>query len=95
MLLQYATWRLRDEKDLLERAAWIEAAQAMSGETAMRLVKECVQFHGGVAITAEFWLHSWVRRIVQLAVYEGSPDSHFRRVVSRLQAGASMRVNLG
>jgi alkylation response protein AidB-like acyl-CoA dehydrogenase len=53
-----------------------------------------VQFHGGIAITEDFWIHRWVRRVVRLAVFDGEPLEHYERVGRALRAGSRLEPTL-
>jgi hypothetical protein len=95
-LVLYAAWRVGHwREDGIAATTWARAAHALVSEYSLRLVKECMQFHGGMAITADFWIHSWVRRIMRLAVYQGAPDAHFRKVGEALRQGASLTPAVG
>lgn len=58
--------------------AWLRACHAYSAEAATRAAQTCFQLHGGMAFTAEFWPHRWLRRVFRLAADGGPPERHYQ-----------------
>jgi alkylation response protein AidB-like acyl-CoA dehydrogenase len=66
----------------------VSVAKAFVGRVAIELLGECVQLHGGIAMTWEHDLHLYERRAaVNRAVY-GSPEYHEGRLCALVEAGA-------
>ena len=66
--------------------AGIEASIAKStvGGSALHIIQECMQFHGGISVTWEHDIHLYLRRAtVNRAVY-GTPEQHYERICSLL-----------
>jgi hypothetical protein len=53
---------------------WVRGAHAYAAQTCLSLSKLCFQLHGGMAFTQEYWVHRWMRRIWQLALWHGSSE---------------------
>lgn len=73
---------------------WIRAAAGLVAEASVKALRECFQFHGGIAMTEEFWVHRWLRRGTRLATFQGVPSAHFRTVGARIRSGAALEVPL-
>jgi alkylation response protein AidB-like acyl-CoA dehydrogenase len=66
----------------------VGVAKAYVGRAAIELLGECVQLHGGIAMTFEHDLHVYERRAaVNRAVY-GSPEYHEERLCALVETGA-------
>jgi alkylation response protein AidB-like acyl-CoA dehydrogenase len=66
----------------------VSVAKAYVGRASTELLGECVQLHGGIAMTWEHDLHLYERRAaVNRAVY-GSPEQHEERLCALVEAGA-------
>jgi alkylation response protein AidB-like acyl-CoA dehydrogenase len=66
----------------------VGVAKAYVGRAAIELLGECVQLHGGIAMTWEHDLHVYERRAaVNRAVY-GSPEYHEERLCALVETGA-------
>jgi alkylation response protein AidB-like acyl-CoA dehydrogenase len=66
----------------------VSVAKAYVGRAAIEILGECVQLHGGIAMTWEHDLHLYERRAaVNRAVY-GSPEQHEERLCALVEAGA-------
>jgi hypothetical protein len=92
--VEYATWFWGGTADEATRTAWVRAAAALVGEAATRAMRECLQFHGGIAMTEEFWFHHWMRRATHLITYQGGPAAHLAAVGAAVRAGVSLEVPL-
>ena len=66
----------------------VSVAKAYVGRAAIEILGECVQLHGGIAMTWEHDLHLYERRAaVNRAVY-GSPEYHEERLCALVEAGS-------
>jgi alkylation response protein AidB-like acyl-CoA dehydrogenase len=66
----------------------VSVAKAYVGRAAIEILGECVQLHGGIAMTWEHDLHLYERRAaVNRAVY-GAPEQHEERLCALVEAGA-------
>jgi alkylation response protein AidB-like acyl-CoA dehydrogenase len=78
------------------RADWltrVAAAQAMLGEQAMHLAHECVQFHGGMGITAELALARGHAQLMVLARLFGGPATARRMFRERMDHGSASTLH--
>ncbi|OBH28013.1 acyl-CoA dehydrogenase [Mycobacterium sp. E342] len=66
-------------------------AKSYVGETAGRIVQDCVQMHGGIGVTWEHDLHLYLRRITLYRSMFGTPEEHNLRVYECEKAGRSNR----
>jgi len=76
------------------RTAWLQrvaAAAAMVGDRAMHLAHECVQFHGGMGITADLPVSLGHRQAMVLSRLFGGPAAA-RRDFDHLSRGAQHRA---
>jgi alkylation response protein AidB-like acyl-CoA dehydrogenase len=69
-----------------DRDAWVlaSAAKAHIGDTAMTLIQDCIQIHGGIGLTWEHDLHLFLRRATVNRVLYGSPAQHRERLCQLL-----------
>jgi alkylation response protein AidB-like acyl-CoA dehydrogenase len=66
----------------------VSAAKAYVGRVSIEILSECVQLHGGIAMTWEHDLHLYERRAaVNRAVY-GTPEYHQELLCSLIEIGA-------
>lgn len=94
-MAEYSAWYWAgEEADAGTRHAWIRAAVGLVAEASAAVMRECLQFHGGIAMTDEFWLHHWLRRGTRLATYQCSARWHFASVGAALKAGLTLDVPL-
>lgn len=89
-MVEYALWQWSGQSP----DPWIRAAVGLTAESGVKALRECFQFHGGIAMTAEFWLHHWLRRATRLATFQGGPAAHFRQTGAQVIAGAMLEVPL-
>lgn len=92
-MVEYASWAWLDQA-CPTSSAWVHACAALVADSATRIMRECFQFHGGIAMTDEFWLHKWLRRATVLAAYQGAPEVHFAIVGQAVRSGTSLEVPL-
>ena len=65
----------------------VSVAKAYVGRVAVDILGECVQLHGGIAMTWEHDLHLYERRAaVNRAVY-GAPEYHEERLCALVEMG--------
>jgi Acyl-CoA dehydrogenase, C-terminal domain len=63
---------------------WVRGAHAYAANTCLDISKLCFQMHGGVAFTQDYWVHRWMRRIWQTAMWHGSPQAMMASVGAAL-----------
>lgn len=94
-MAEYAMWTWVDaDAGSPEADAWVQASAGLVAEASVKLMRECFQFHGGIAMTAELWLHHWLRRATRLAGYQGGPSTHFVTLGAALKRGVRLEVPL-
>lgn len=81
--------------DAGDGAPWLQAAAGLVGEASLTVLRECVQFHGGIAMTAEFWLHHWLRSAARLAAYDGGTGARFAALGAAVRQGQRLVVEFG
>jgi alkylation response protein AidB-like acyl-CoA dehydrogenase len=59
-------------------------AKAYVGTSAMHIVQECMQFHGGISVTWEHDIHLYLRRATVNRAVFGTPEEHRERICSLL-----------
>ncbi|GAA1017588.1 hypothetical protein Aple_023670 [Acrocarpospora pleiomorpha] len=91
-LLEYAAWAWGDGRSAPESGCWAHAAFGLTSEWAVKALREAFQFHGGMSMTAELWLHHWFRRGNRLANFQGDATAHFAKAGTGLMRGASLAV---
>jgi alkylation response protein AidB-like acyl-CoA dehydrogenase len=66
--------------------AGVEAsvAKANVGTGSLRIIGECMQFHGGISVTWEHDLHLYLRRATVNRAVLGTPEQHYERICSLL-----------
>jgi alkylation response protein AidB-like acyl-CoA dehydrogenase len=77
------------DADAPERSELISAAKAYVGRYGPELLQECIQFHGGIGVTAEHDLHLYLRRVAADAATHGTPREHAMRLGRILEARAA------
>jgi alkylation response protein AidB-like acyl-CoA dehydrogenase len=72
-------------EDAADSAA-VEAsvAKAYVGDASMRLLQECMQFHGGISVTWEHDIHLYLRRATVNRAVFGTPEQHRERICALL-----------
>lgn len=92
-LSEFAAWRWGQQiRAEIETDPWLQAAAGLVCETSLPVLRECLQFHGGIAMTAEFWLHRWLRRAARLAVYDGGGQARFAALGASVRQGQRLVV---
>ena len=66
----------------------IAVAKAYVGRASIDLLSECVQLHGGIAMTWEHDLHLYERRAAVNRASYGSPEYHEERLCALVETGA-------
>ncbi|HET6187967.1 MAG TPA: acyl-CoA dehydrogenase [Trebonia sp.] len=92
--IEYVGWYWGGAPDASTTAAWVAAAAALVDEASIAAMRECFQFHGGIAMTAELWFHHWFRRASRLAAYQGGPNAQLAVVGAAVKAGVTLEVPL-
>jgi hypothetical protein len=93
-LTEFAAWRWANDDQDEDRGVWAHVAAGVVAEASLSTMRECLQFHGGIAMTAEFWLHHWLRRAARLATFQGSAHYHFGVVGGAMLRGVRLAVPL-
>ena len=63
-----------------DRSELISAAKTCVARRAPEAMHECVQFHGGIGVTAEHDLHLYLRRVATAAAIHGTARDHAQRL---------------
>ncbi|MGE0879650.1 MAG: acyl-CoA dehydrogenase family protein [Acidimicrobiia bacterium] len=75
----YAARAISDEK--ADAAIAARVAKAHVGKWSSVILHDCVQIHGGIAMTWEYDMHLYFRRAISNEVLYGSPYEHHRGLV--------------
>ncbi len=68
------------------RSEIVSGAKAYIGRYGPELLQECVQFHGGIGVTAEHDLHLYLRRVAASVAVHGTAREHAIRVGRLVEA---------
>jgi alkylation response protein AidB-like acyl-CoA dehydrogenase len=60
----------------------VSAAKVYVGDRVPELVQDCVQIHGGIALTWEHDIHLYLRRVTLGRALYGTPDDHRERLAA-------------
>jgi alkylation response protein AidB-like acyl-CoA dehydrogenase len=60
----------------------VSAAKVYVGDRVPELIQDCVQMHGGIAVTWEHDIHLYLRRVTLGRVLYGTPDEHRERLAA-------------
>ncbi|MEM9011664.1 MAG: acyl-CoA dehydrogenase family protein [Pseudomonadota bacterium] len=71
-----------------ERERAVSAAKSLVGRVGKRVAEECIQLHGGIAMTWEYPLGHYAKRIIMIDHQLGDSDHHLDRFVTLGRAGA-------
>ncbi len=63
-------------------------AKAHVGKWDSTILHDCIQLHGGIAMTYEYDLHLYFRRAISDEVLYGAPDEHYRALVDLAEGAA-------
>ena len=74
--------------DAALRGRDVSVAKAYVGREAIPFLSECVQLHGGIAMTWEHDLHLYERRAAVNRALYGTPEFHEARLCALVEAGA-------
>jgi pimeloyl-CoA dehydrogenase small subunit len=77
----YATL-MADEADATTRTAAISAAKVQIGRSGRHIGQEAVQLHGGIAMTMEYKLGHYFKRMTMIEEMFGSADTHLESVAT-------------
>lgn len=94
-MAEYAIWAWAgSDPGSVEAQAWVQAAAGLVSEASAKAMRECFQFHGGIAMTEELWLHHWLRRATRLSLFQGGPGARFASLGEYLRGGVRLEVPL-
>jgi len=68
-----------------DAAVEASVAKAYVGDRALHVIQECMQFHGGIAVTWEHDLHLYLRRATVNRAVFGTPEQHRERICSLVE----------
>jgi alkylation response protein AidB-like acyl-CoA dehydrogenase len=68
------------DRDAPDRSELVSAAKSYVARQAPEALHECVQFHGGIGVTAEHDLHLYLRRVAASAATHGTASDHAARL---------------
>jgi alkylation response protein AidB-like acyl-CoA dehydrogenase len=77
---------LMDSGDRLGRERAVSAAKNLIGRVGRLVAEECIQMHGGIAMTWEFDLPHYAKRLVMIDHQLGDEDYHLNRFTALGQA---------
>ena len=77
----YATL-MAEEADAATRASAISAAKVQIGRSGRLIGQEAVQLHGGIAMTMEYKVGHYFKRMTMIEEMFGSTDEHLERVAA-------------
>lgn len=69
------------EQDRNQREAQISAAKNLIGRTAKLVAEESIQMHGGIAMTWEYSLSHYAKRLIMIDHQLGDTDYHLQRYI--------------
>ncbi len=72
-----------------EAAETISVAKSYVGAHATEIIQDCVQLHGGIAVTWEHDIHLYLRRATLNRAMYGTPDDHLERLAVLLGMDAA------
>lgn len=70
------------EQDRHHREAQISAAKNLIGRTAKLVAEESIQMHGGIAMTWEYSLSHYAKRLIMIDHQLGDTDYHLQRYIN-------------
>jgi alkylation response protein AidB-like acyl-CoA dehydrogenase len=68
------------DRDAPDRAELVSAAKSYVARQGPEALHECIQFHGGIGVTAEHDLHLYLRRVASSAATHGTVRDHDARL---------------
>lgn len=71
-----------------DAAVAARVAKAHVGKWDSTILHDCIQLHGGIAMTYEYDLHLYFRRAISNEVLYGSPDEHHQALVDLAEGAA-------
>ena len=69
------------EHDRCQREAQVSAAKNLIGRTAKLIAEESIQMHGGIAMTWEYSLSHYAKRLIMIDHQLGDTDYHLQRYI--------------
>ncbi|NKX43805.1 acyl-CoA dehydrogenase family protein [Roseicyclus persicicus] len=73
--------------DTPERAKRVSQAKHLVGRIARQVAEEVIQMHGGIAMTWEYPVSHYAKRLVMIDHQMGDSDWHLERLMGMLEAG--------
>jgi alkylation response protein AidB-like acyl-CoA dehydrogenase len=64
-----------------------EPGKHLTGRIARQVAEEAIQMHGGIAMTWEYPVSHYAKRLVMIDHQFGDTDHHLERLIAALQAG--------
>lgn len=80
---QLATDAVSAGSDSRERMQTVSAAMVSMGECARRVGQSAVQAHGGIALTQEYLVGHYFKRLTMVARYLGDAEFHLERYIAQ------------
>jgi Acyl-CoA dehydrogenase, C-terminal domain len=91
-LVEFATWMWGERPGDPALTGWVHSAAGLGAENGLQTLSEAFTLHGGMAMTAELWVHRWYRRAVRLASFQGDASVHLERAGAAVAAGTVLSV---
>ena len=80
-MAMYATM-MSGEPDALERGKAVSAAKVQVGTSSKKLAEEAIQLHGGIAMTMEYKVGHYFKRVTMIDKQFGDVETHTARLVA-------------
>src|SRR5690554_7708019 len=80
---------LADDKDSDERSAKLSAAKFVVNRAARYVAEQCIQLHGGIAMTWEYNGAHYAKRLVMISHQFGDDDHHLEAYSNQLAVARS------
>ncbi|PAU84406.1 pimeloyl-CoA dehydrogenase small subunit [Pseudomonas sp. WN033] len=77
---------LADDEDSAERSAKLAAAKFIVNRAARYVAEQCIQLHGGIAMTWEYNGAHYAKRLVMISHQFGDDDHHLEAYASQIDA---------
>ena len=68
-----------DDEDAAARGRAVSGAWAKISKSARFVAEQAIQLHGGMGVTNELNIGSFLKRVIALDAIVGGPDHHLRR----------------
>ena len=80
-MAMYATM-MSAEPDAVERGKAVSAAKVQVGNSSKKLAEEAIQLHGGIAMTMEYKVGHYFKRVTMIDKQFGDVETHTARLVA-------------